>query len=281
MAFKLKNSRNDPMSEINVTPFVDVMLVLLIIFMVTAPLLTSGIKINLPESSSILKNEKKEPVTISLNKKGKIFINKKVFTRKKLITKLKALEKVNKNLKIYVKADKSINYGKVMDLMTVINNAGFTKIKKFVETNIDDWNKQIDISLKGTIYCCHLVSKKMIDNQDGRIINIVGDSSRIGEANLAITAAARGGTIALGKSLAKEFGRYSITVNTISLGLVKTSHTDNDILEKNMDKILKSYPIKRLGKTSDVAPMVIFLSSKHAEWITGQTFSINGGYSMI
>ena len=155
------------------------------------------------------------------------------------------------------------------------------EIKKFVETNIDDWNKQIDISLKGTIYCCHLVSKKMIDNQDGRIINIVGDSSRIGEANLAITAAARGGTIALGKSLAKEFGRYSITVNTISLGLVKTSHTDNDILEKNMDKILKSYPIKRLGKTSDVAPMVIFLSSKHAEWITGQTFSINGGYSMI
>ena len=54
----------------------------------------------------------------------------------------------------------------------LINNAGFTKIKKFVETNIDDWNKQIDISLKGTIYCCHLVSKKMIDNQDGRIINI-------------------------------------------------------------------------------------------------------------
>ena len=172
-------------------------------------------------------------------------------------------------------------YNDFGNINILINNAGFTKIKKFVETNIVDWNKQIDISLKGTIYCCHLVSKKMIDDQDGRIINIVGDSSRIGEANLAITAAARGGTIALGKSLAKEFGRYSITVNTISLGLVKTSHTDNDILEKNMDKILKSYPIKRLGKTSDVSPMVIFLSSKHAEWITGQTFSINGGYSMI
>ena len=123
-----KTNRKKAISEINVTPFVDVMLVLLIIFMVTAPLLTSGIKINLPESSSILKNEQKEPVTISLNKKGKIFINKKVFTRQKLITKLKALEKVNKNLKIYVKADKSINYGKVMDLMTVINNAGFKKV---------------------------------------------------------------------------------------------------------------------------------------------------------
>ena len=84
-------------------------------------------------------------------------------------------------------------YNDFGNINILINNAGFTKIKKFVETNIDDWNKQIDISLKGTIYCCHLVSKKMIDDQDGRIINIVGDSSRIGEANLAITAAARGG----------------------------------------------------------------------------------------
>ena len=123
-----KKNKRSPISEINVTPFVDVMLVLLIIFMVTAPLLSSGIKINLPESSSILKNEKNEPITISLNAKGKIFINKKVFTKVKLITKLKALEKVNKNLKIYVEADKSINYGKVMELMTAINKAGFKKV---------------------------------------------------------------------------------------------------------------------------------------------------------
>ena len=123
-----KKNRRKAISEINVTPFVDVMLVLLIIFMVTAPLLTSGIKINLPESSSVLKNEKKEPVTVSLNSSGNIYMNKKKFTKEQLITKLKALEKVNKNLKIYVKADKSINYGKVMDLMTVINKSGFTKV---------------------------------------------------------------------------------------------------------------------------------------------------------
>ena len=121
-------SKRKAMSDINVTPFVDVMLVLLIIFMVTAPLLTSGIKINLPQSSSILKNEQKEPVTISLNSDGKIFINKKAFTKKRLVSKLKALEKINKDLKIYVKADKSISYGKVMDLMTVVNKAGFKKV---------------------------------------------------------------------------------------------------------------------------------------------------------
>ena len=128
MSFNLKRQTREPLSEINVTPFVDVMLVLLIIFMVTAPLLTSGIKINLPESSSILKNEKKEPVTVSLNSKGHIYLNKKKFTKQQLINKLKALEKVNKNLKIYVKADKSINYGKVMELMTMINKSGFSKV---------------------------------------------------------------------------------------------------------------------------------------------------------
>lgn len=116
------------MSDINVTPFVDVMLVLLIIFMVTAPLLSSGIKINLPESSSVLKNEKKDPVTVSLNSKGEIFIQKKRFTREQLIQKLKLLKKNNKNLKIYIKGDKKLDYGKVMDLMSLINSSGFTKV---------------------------------------------------------------------------------------------------------------------------------------------------------
>ena len=95
------------MSEINVTPFVDVMLVLLIIFMVTAPLLTAGIKVNLPESSSILKNEKNEPVTVSIDSKGQIYMQKKKFTPKLLIKKLSALKAQNKNLKIYIKGDKN------------------------------------------------------------------------------------------------------------------------------------------------------------------------------
>ena len=128
MAFNLKRSEREPMSEINVTPFVDVMLVLLIIFMVTAPLLTSGIKINLPESSVILKNEKKDPVTVSINSKGEIFIQKKKFSKEQLIKKLSVLKKNNKNLKIYIKGDKKLDYGKVMDLMNLINSSGFKKV---------------------------------------------------------------------------------------------------------------------------------------------------------
>ena len=116
------------MSDINVTPFVDVMLVLLIIFMVTAPLLTAGIKVNLPESTSILKNEKNDPVTVTINSKGEIFLQKKKFSSASLIQKLKALKSQNKDLKIYIKGDKKLNYGKVMDLMSFINKSGFKKV---------------------------------------------------------------------------------------------------------------------------------------------------------
>ena len=126
MKKKFRNKRT--ISEINVTPFVDVMLVLLIIFMVTAPLLTSGIKINLPESSSVLKNEKKDPVTVSINSKGEIFIQKKKFSKVQLINKLSLIKKNNQNLKIYIKGDKKLDYGKVMDLMNLINQSGFKKV---------------------------------------------------------------------------------------------------------------------------------------------------------
>jgi biopolymer transport protein TolR len=115
-------------SEINVTPFVDVMLVLLIIFMVTAPLLTAGIKINLPESASVLKNEKNDPVTVSMNSKGEIYIQKKKISPDGLIKKLIALKGQNKDLKIYIKGDKNLNYGKIMDLMSFINKSGFKKV---------------------------------------------------------------------------------------------------------------------------------------------------------
>ena len=125
-----KNNKRlrEPIAEINVTPFVDVMLVLLIIFMVTAPLLTSGIKVNLPESSTKVLSEKKEPVTVTINNKGQIFLQKKKLTEESLITKLFELKKQNKDLKIYIKGDKNLNYGEVIKIMGKINKAGFKKV---------------------------------------------------------------------------------------------------------------------------------------------------------
>ena len=130
MAIKIGQSkkRRELISEINVTPFVDVMLVLLVIFMITAPLLTTGIKINLPESTAKVISEKKEPVTISLKKNGDIFLQKKKINEEELIKKLFELKKLNEDLKIYIRGDKDLNYGQVIKLMGTINKAGFKKV---------------------------------------------------------------------------------------------------------------------------------------------------------
>ena len=122
------NKKRQVISEINVTPFVDVMLVLLIIFMVTAPLLTAGVKVNLPESSANVLSEKTEPITISINKKGQVFLQNKKFSNEELISKLIELKKSNKDLKIFNRGDKSLNYGKIISIMGDINKAGIKKV---------------------------------------------------------------------------------------------------------------------------------------------------------
>lgn len=166
-------------------------------------------------------------------------------------------------------------------LDVLVNNAGYVKYGKFVDSTPDDWKAQIDVCLYGAINCCHAAAPHMIAGNGGRIVSLVGDSSRIGEANLSIVAAARAGTIALSKSLAKELGRNNITVNALSLGLVQTAHSDADFLAKNMDKIVKSYPLRRIGRPDDIAPAVAFLASDNAGWITGQILSVNGGFCMV
>lgn len=163
----------------------------------------------------------------------------------------------------------------------LVNNAGYVVYQRFVDTTPEQWKAQIDTCLYGAIHCCHAVAPYMIKQNGGRIISLVGDSSRIGEANLALAAAARGGTIALGKSLARELGRANVCVNTVSLGLVQTAHSDAEFLEKNMDKIVKAYPLRRIGSPNDIAPMVAFLSSDEAAWVTGQVISVNGGFAMV
>lgn len=163
----------------------------------------------------------------------------------------------------------------------LVNNAGYVKYQRFVESSYEDWKPQIDVCLYGALNCSNAAAQHMVEQKSGRIINIVGDSSRIGEANISLAATARGGTIALGKSMAKELGRYNITVNTVSLGLVKTAHQDLEFLAKNMDRILKAYPLKRIGEPEDAAPMVTFLASQGASWVTGQVISVNGGFAMV
>ena len=135
MAFKLKSSRNDPMSEINVTPFVDVMLVLLIIFMVTAPLLTVGVQVDLPETSADTLPEENEPLTLTINSKGEIFIQETKVEFNNLIIKILAVSNNRTDTRIYVIGDKAINYGRVLEIMGMLSGSGFTKVALISEPN--------------------------------------------------------------------------------------------------------------------------------------------------
>ena len=128
MAFKLRSSKKEPISEINVTPFVDVMLVLLIIFMVTAPLLTVGVQVDLPETSADTLPEETEPLTLTINAKGEIFIQETKVEYEKIIAKIMAVSNNRTDTRIFVRGDKTINYGRVLEIMGMLSGSGFTKV---------------------------------------------------------------------------------------------------------------------------------------------------------
>jgi NAD(P)-dependent dehydrogenase (short-subunit alcohol dehydrogenase family) len=165
-------------------------------------------------------------------------------------------------------------------LNVLVNNAGLALRQRFLETKPEDWHRQIDACLYGAIHCCYAAASHLEAAKNGRIVSVIGDSSRVGESGLAIVAAARAGVVALMKSLAREFGRSGTTANAVSLGLVETDH-DKDWVETNREKLVRLYPLRRLGLASDVAPMVAMLASPRSGWITGQVLSISGGFSMV
>jgi|TARA_B110000967_G_C18776330_1_gene505752 biopolymer transport protein TolR len=123
-----RNIKSKPFSEINVTPFVDVMLVLLIIFMVTAPLLTVGVQVDLPESNADSLQSDNEPLELTISKDGNIYIQETEVKIKELIPKLIAITDNRLDTKIYVRGDEVINYGKVMRVLGELSGSGFTKV---------------------------------------------------------------------------------------------------------------------------------------------------------
>tara|TARA_B100001769_G_scaffold260818_1_gene241731 strand:+ start:212 stop:616 length:405 start_codon:yes stop_codon:yes gene_type:complete len=123
-----RNLKLKPLSEINVTPFVDVMLVLLIIFMVTAPLLTVGVQVDLPESNADTLQSDNEPLEVTINSKGNIFIQETEITLKELVPKLIAITDNRFDTKIYVRGDEIIDYGRVMKVLGELSGSGFSKV---------------------------------------------------------------------------------------------------------------------------------------------------------
>lgn len=170
----------------------------------------------------------------------------------------------------------------------LVNNAGnagadgWPAMTPFAETQPADWEAYLRVNLYGVLHCCHAVLPGMIDRAGGRIITIVSDAARSGEAQMAVYAAAKAGAAGLMRSLAVEGGRHGVTVNSIALGTMRTPISEGFWAEEDNPRaksLLQRYAIRRPGLPEDVAALAVFLASDQASWITGQTYPLNGGAS--
>ncbi len=161
-----------------------------------------------------------------------------------------------------------------MDVL--VNNAGITNDKLLLKMTGEDFSEVIRINLNGTFNCTKHVSKIMMKQKSGCIINIssvIGLMGNIGQSNYA---ASKAGIIGFTKSIAKELARKNITCNAIAPGFIQTKMT-SDMSEEVIEAIKKNIPLKRLGDPEDIANLVAFLCSDQAAYITGQTISVDGG----
>ena len=139
------------------------------------------------------------------------------------------------------------------------------------------------VSPGAVMICCKAALAKMIPRRSGRIIDISSDAGRAGQSGQAVYSAAKGGVIAFTKALAQETARYGINVNTVAPGGVDTDLTRGMAVENPhfFEAMVKRVPLRRLGRPEDIAGAVVFLATDEAEYITGQTLSVNGGLMML
>ena len=163
----------------------------------------------------------------------------------------------------------------------VVNNAGVWTFQPFVSSDPAQWMRDIGVNLIGTLTVTREVLPGMVSRRFGRVINIVSDSGRVGELNVAAYAAAKAGVMGFSRALAKEVGRDGVTVNNVSLSTTLTPGAHDTYDEAQLTKMTRRYPVGRLGTPSDAAGAVAYFASDEAEWVTGQTLSVNGGYAML
>jgi NAD(P)-dependent dehydrogenase (short-subunit alcohol dehydrogenase family) len=188
----------------------------------------------------------------------------------------------------------------------LVNNAGnagtegFIPLVPFADTDPDTWDRFLRVNLYGVMHCTHAALPAMIAKGEGRIVTVVSDAGRFGDAYLAPYAAAKAGAAGFCRSVAREVGRHGITVNCVSLGSIRTATTNGASTggdrtagnepggpgdadgpsDEAARRRLSRYIIRRHGEPADVAAMVTYLASPLASWITGQTYPVNGGYTL-
>jgi 3-oxoacyl-[acyl-carrier protein] reductase len=158
----------------------------------------------------------------------------------------------------------------------LVNNAGIIRDKMLMFLNEDDWDRVLDVNLKGTYLCSKAVLKPMIARKSGCIINMTSPSALTGRISQTSYAASKGGVISFTKSLSREIARLGITVNSVCPGVIKTSMTEY-LDEKTKNDFLRMIPMGRFGDPEDVAGAVLFLASEKARYITGQVLVVDGG----
>ena len=177
----------------------------------------------------------------------------------------------------------------------LVNNVGWTLDRLFVEKERAEWEKEIQLNLWGMINCTRAVLDGMIARKAGAIVSMGSDAGRMGEFREGVYGACKAGVIALTKSVAREVGRHGIRLNVVCPGMTMPASAEEFgglsmwAAEVNrawgtpemQARIAKAYPLRRIGKPEDVAGAVVFLASDAASFITGQTLSVSGGYTMM
>ena len=177
----------------------------------------------------------------------------------------------------------------------LVNNVGWTLDRLFVEKERAEWEKEVQINLWGMINCTRAVLDGMIARKGGVIVSLGSDAGRMGEFREAVYGACKAGVIALTKSVAREVGRHGIRLNVVCPGMTMPASEEEFgglsmwAAEVNrawgtpemQARIAKVYPLRRIGKPEDVTGAVVFLASDAASFVTGQTLSVSGGYTMM
>jgi 3-oxoacyl-[acyl-carrier protein] reductase len=179
--------------------------------------------------------------------------------------------------------------GKSVDIL--VNNAGNAgtsnyTMSMFHESSRDEWDRFVDVNFFGPMNCVHACVPYMIQSSWGRIITVISDAARWGEPRLAVYAASKAGAAGFTRAIARELGRHMITANNVALGTINTfGDAFADIeptpeMEEAKKNRLRPYIIRRVGEPEDPASMITYLASPLASWITGQTYPVNGGYTV-
>ena len=161
----------------------------------------------------------------------------------------------------------------------LVNNAGINRDTLLMRMKDDDWDRVLDVNLKGAFLCIRAVTRSMMKARYGRIINISSVIGQTGAAGQTNYAASKAGLFGLTMSVAKELGARGITCNAVAPGLIETDMTESLPAEMR-ESVIKTAPAGRLGTPSDIAPAVVFLASEEAAYITGQTITVDGGLTL-